>query len=459
MKSRWILVIALILFPILAYYPSLFYGFSQDDFIHLSAVQISSFNEFLNFFNPFYQFPDMFFFRPLSTQLYFFINYQLFGLNPLPFHLAGLLLHLLNISLVYKVTRLIWGRKIAAISAGLFGLSAVHFLSLYYISAFQQLLRTCFMLLSIIFFIYFQFTKQIKNLGLSLVFFITSLLSKETGIILPLLFIPIEALRNQPKPLSTLIYPILKASWPFYGITAVYLIIKLAGFQTLFNQGGYGLDFSLTQVFSNLKWYGLWLLGFPEIINTYPSIKIPSIIQFTKDYTYSLPLTISLAISLLITAFFTFRKILRLKKPLALSAALMVIPLLPVVFLKDHIYPHYLDLSLLGFLPVFVYINMAHQSKLKFLGVAAILGFILAQVYSLPISQTTHWATNRSEAAKTYHQILTSQLIGQSGTSAIEFIGTKQQVKELSVILAKNYAIKIWFPDKNYQVKYGILPK
>ena len=64
----------IIIIGILFYFPIFYYGFSQDDFIHLSASRVNSIGEVLNFFNPFARFPDIFFFRPLATQFWFFIN-------------------------------------------------------------------------------------------------------------------------------------------------------------------------------------------------------------------------------------------------------------------------------------------------------------------------------------------------------------------------------------------------
>src|ERR1035437_7535636 len=125
--------IVLTVAAIVAYYPSLFYGFSQDDFIHLYSSKANNFGDFINFFNPYHHYPDIFFYRPLTTQFYFFINNLIFGLNPLPYHIEGLILHIINSILFFLlINKIFKNRQIGFICAFLYSISAAHFLSLYY---------------------------------------------------------------------------------------------------------------------------------------------------------------------------------------------------------------------------------------------------------------------------------------------------------------------------------------
>src|SRR3990167_4394159 len=90
--QRYFLIV-LTIFGTLVYLPSIKYGFSQDDFIHIAASRVSSFAGAIGFFNPLAKFPDIFFYRPLSTQLYFFTNDKLFNLSTFVLHSQGLLFH------------------------------------------------------------------------------------------------------------------------------------------------------------------------------------------------------------------------------------------------------------------------------------------------------------------------------------------------------------------------------
>src|SRR5690242_2019432 len=106
--------------------------FSQDDFIFLYWSKANNLKEFLNFFNPFTHPKDIFFYRPLSTQLYYFLNQKFFGLNPLPFQVEAFLFHFLNSFLFYLITLKLWrNKKVAVLSGFLYAISAIHFLSLF----------------------------------------------------------------------------------------------------------------------------------------------------------------------------------------------------------------------------------------------------------------------------------------------------------------------------------------
>jgi len=170
----------ILLTTFLFYGSSLKYGFSQDDFFHISIAQAHSFKEFLSFFNPFQQ-HEWIFFRPISTQVFYFIFDNLFGLTkaPIPMHFFMLIIHALNGYLIYKLLkRLKLNHFKVLISSLIYTTSSLHFLSLYYIGATQQLLTTFFSLLAIL-------AMLDSKIILQLIFLIFALLSKEIAIRTP----------------------------------------------------------------------------------------------------------------------------------------------------------------------------------------------------------------------------------------------------------------------------------
>ena len=194
---------------ILAFGLSLQYSFFQDDFINFSASKVSNPTDFLNFFNPYTRFPDLFFFRPLSTQFWYFINHSLFGVNALPFHIEALILHIANSYLIYIATMMLFRKKnLALISSTLYALSAVHFISLYYISTFQELAKTFFMLLGVITFTKFKLWSYAS--------FILALLSKESAIIFPLYLVVFETFRRREENWLAVVKETLMKSVPIF---------------------------------------------------------------------------------------------------------------------------------------------------------------------------------------------------------------------------------------------------
>ncbi len=421
---------------IISYFSIFNYGFSQDDFIHLSAVSINNFSQFLNFFNPWATHPDIFHFRPLTTFLYFFVNNQLFGLNALPFRIEALALHLVNGFLFYLIIKEIWrDRKIAIISGLFYTVSAIHFLSLFYISAFQQIGAAFFIFLSI--YLFFK-----NRYLLSHIAFIAALLSKETSIILPVLIFLLEFLKQRERPK-------IKIFIPYFVIAAIYLTIRLVGIQTTLSQGEYSLSLTPAQALENLKWYFLWSFGLPEIISTYPSLKsfIP---QFIKDFNLGVWIALSWIVFLISTLLLFKRSYLDLKN-ITVSGAVFILTLLPVLFLKDHKYPQYLDLAYLVFIPFFVRLYNGKGFR-QILTIVAIISYMSLQILSIRLSESTHWTTHRSLVAQFYHQELEKKDLPAGAT--VVFTGTYDQIRELSNALAGKYAPKVWFPGKINEVKY-----
>lgn len=450
-KNMGFLVI--IIFGIIFYFSSLNYYFSQDDFIHLYSSNASNLLEFLNFFNPFAKFPDIFFFRPLGTQVYFFLNKSLFGLNPLIFHLESLLLHIVNGLLFFVIVKKIWkSQQIAILASFLYTISAAHFLSLFYISAFQQILRTSFSFLSILFFIKYQESLKVKNLIFSLTAFVAALLSKETSIMIPFLFLPLEVLRTS-ELVVTLAKKIFKVSMPFLAILGIYFLIRIPGFQSIFNEGEYAATTSLFSILQNLKWYLIWTFGLPEILATYPSLKFASLWQFANDFKYADSILIAFgifAVSLIIIIFRNATTLKNYSKILAI-AALFLFPLLPVLVLSQHRYPQYLDLSHLGLFPFVASLCVPFFSGKKFTKLVLIISFTCLQFLSIKLTEATHWATHRADVAQYYAEVFSKNYTNQEG---VVFTGDYNQLNQVSVALGKNYGIYVWSNNSLKNVEY-----
>lgn len=435
----------------LFYFQSFNYFFSQDDFIHLDASKAQNFGQFLNFFNPYAIFEDIFQYRPLSTQLYFFLNNSFFSINHLPFRIEILLFHFINIYLFYLlVFNTIKDKKVALLSSLFYGVSAVHFLSIFYISSFQQILKSTFIFLSILSFQKYVISLDKKLIVISLLSFVAALISKETSIILPLLIIPLDVIRVGNIKFKLF----FSRLWPFLLISIFYLLIKVFSFQATFNQGGYQITTDIFDLTTNLKWYFLWIFGLPEALQFYPSLKPLSLIQFSKGMPFGIATLTSFFI-LFISALILFVKNVIPKKLLFILALLFFIPLLPVLFLKNHSYPQYLDLSLLAFLPLLSLLIINSKTKaLKILSMLTIFSFLGLQFFSIQLSIYTHWTTYRSDLAYKYYQYLLVDHPSLPANTTIIFNGRQDLLDELKVALANMHALRVWYPEKVKEVLY-----
>lgn len=439
---------------ILIYLPSLKYYFSQDDFIHLYSSHANSFFEFLNFFNPYAKYPDIFFYRPLGTQVYFFINQSLFGLNPLSFRIESLLMHGLNGILFFLVIKKVWkNNQIAMLAAFFYVISASHFLSIFYISAFQQLLKTAFALLCILFFIQYKENGRFKNLFFSLFAFSGALLSKETSVVIPLLFLPIEILRTKDS-IKNIFKKNLKIWIIFFIVLVIYFLLRIPGFNQIFSEGEYKTTLSVFNVFQNLKWYLIWTIGLPEILATYPNLKFSGLMQFANDFKLSASILIAAGgflLTLLLQIVKNFR-LFRNKRLMFSTALFFLIPLLPVLVLTGHKYPQYLDLSYLGVFPLIASLCLPIVFKKLLPKILLISSFVILQFFSSRLSEETHWTTHRSEIAKYYSEALSNYEFADE--TKIVFVGDYNQLQQLSVALAKNYAVYVWSGNIIKNIEY-----
>ncbi|MDD3877442.1 MAG: glycosyltransferase family 39 protein [Bacteroidales bacterium] len=128
-------------------------------------------------------------YHPLTT-LSYALEFHFFKLNPKPYHVSNLLLHICNVFLVFVFLKiLIKNRNISLITALLFAIHPLHVESVSWISERKDVLYTFFYLLSLIMFLRFSELKKIQLYLASLLFFVLSLLSKSAAVSLPLVLL------------------------------------------------------------------------------------------------------------------------------------------------------------------------------------------------------------------------------------------------------------------------------
>jgi len=155
------------------------YVINNNDIKDLSKQNIKKI--FTNFYEANYQ--------PV-TMLSYGIEYKFFNLNPKPFHTTNLILHLLNIILVFQLIYLITRKTgVSVIAALFFAIHPMHVESVAWISERKDVLYSLFYLGALITYIYYIKNKKNKYLIYSLLLFIFSLLSKSMAVTMPVVLI------------------------------------------------------------------------------------------------------------------------------------------------------------------------------------------------------------------------------------------------------------------------------
>ncbi len=120
------------------------------------------------------------YYKPLMTTC-FTILYSLFGANPFPFHFFQVILHILNVILVFILLRHIFTKNMALIISLVFLVHPVNVDAVSYISAFQDTLYMFFGLFAIV--IASKSSMNMFDYILYVCLLSLSLLSKETGVL------------------------------------------------------------------------------------------------------------------------------------------------------------------------------------------------------------------------------------------------------------------------------------
>ncbi len=187
--KNWFWITGIIVVTIITYISIFANGFTNWDDIQQvtnnNDIKSLSFQNIKKIFSSFY----VGMYQPLPT-LIFALVFSLFKLNPLYFHSLSLLIHCVNIILVYVlIMKITQHKKLPIIVSTLFAITPLNVEAVAWVSAFSTLTFSCFYLLSLLYYILYIKSNQKKSfLFLSFLFFVFSLLSKSAAVTLPVLF-------------------------------------------------------------------------------------------------------------------------------------------------------------------------------------------------------------------------------------------------------------------------------
>jgi hypothetical protein len=438
---------AICLASLLFYLPSFFSFFAADDWFHLRIIQISNLTEFFNFF-AFMQGPQSAgSYRPLATQLYFFLHYSLFGLNPIPYHLTNTVLFCLNIFLVYYIAYdLIKDTNKSLLAAFFYGFSATHFTKMYFISAFQETLMVFLVLSSLTLFIKKDTWKTYYG---SILCFILALCSKETAAVIPLSIFLYSYVKRDLN---------VKRLTPYFLILLVYIYLRFIVFGKIEGES-YIWDFSLKKLLNTIMWYTLWSFGSPELLVDYVSSGLKILPRFYSDFpVYSYLILISLFTTL---ASFIVLIIRRAKDIFNINTALMLVLFLislgPVLFLPWHKFTLELTLPLVWFS---IFMANLYKGKIRYLYIAFMVCFFILNVLTIHLTYRTHYSVSRSIASYKIYTYMRSYYPHQPDAQNIVFVnsqdksGPKSEAQELSYVTSGSDLFKVLYKNKDYKVYF-----
>jgi Flp pilus assembly protein TadD len=194
--SNWVTAFALAALVFAAYSPVLQNGFVNwdDDRLLLDNPAVTSRGGLRTIWSAL-ELPEGFPNYPL-TYTSFWLEYRLWGGNPVGYHVTSVLLHCLNTVLVFFLSQALGLRRWwAALVAALFGLHPVQVESVAWIAERKNVLSGAFFLASFLAYERHRATPASRWYGLCLLLFAGALLSKTAAIVLPLSLLLVDRLR------------------------------------------------------------------------------------------------------------------------------------------------------------------------------------------------------------------------------------------------------------------------
>lgn len=240
-KNKFFILIALFA-TLLVYSGSLSNGFIKnwDDggyIIEHSLIHKLNVENVKGIFSVFYKGN----YHPLTTLMYA-LEYSIVGENPFLYHLNNLILHLLNVWLVFLfVSKLTKKSEIAFITSLLFGIHPMHVESVAWVSERKDVLYTFFFLGSMLYYMKYREVKEkkAKYLVFSIQALLLSLLSKSAAVTLPVVLLLIDYFQKR------------KWEWRMVFEKLPHFALSLAfGIAAIFSQKSAGAIQDLNPLFS-----------------------------------------------------------------------------------------------------------------------------------------------------------------------------------------------------------------
>lgn len=348
----------------LVYFNTLSGFFTSDDYGPLAVVKNPSLAGVINANIP--KKGDIFI-RPVSD-IFWKLDYSIWRLNPLGYHLTNTTLHTLNSILVCILTFFLTRNQPVSLLAGiLFSVHPIHSEAVVRLADREDLLCAFFYLLSLVTFItYSEIFKKPFFYFISVVFYPLSILSKEMGITLPVILILYGFIFKRRQKLKIYI--------PYFIIAFSYLVCR---FIFIGDVGGYR-SFSGQPLFINFNF-----IPFLKriIFNIFPQLILPANCEVIKQSVYA-GIIFLFVLGIIRALYFNHQKLNKFLLLFCLSFMVVNFVIIHnIIWVGPDLQgSRLLYLPTVGFSIIFSHLLLGKNNRR---GISRVLNFITAMVFSL----------------------------------------------------------------------------
>jgi len=224
------------------------------------------------------------YYRPLFMTL-FTVNYAIAGLAPWAWHLINVLIHTAATLLVFVTIKELTSRPgIATVAAALFAVHPVHAESVAWVSGITDPLMSLFLLPAFVCYLRFHMTRRKALFGLTMLFYLIALFTKETALSLPLLIAYCEIFYFREASLRERFKRAVLLPFLLVPPTILYIAIRYIALNgILFGTGPqYPFNFALMTIpLATLKYIKLMSLPWGQSYQHYTEFVTS---MFTKEF-------------------------------------------------------------------------------------------------------------------------------------------------------------------------------
>jgi len=358
MNRTNLIFLSFILLLGLSYYQSIHFDFTRlDDYeqvVNNSNIRSLNFSKLSAIF----QSTSVGMYQPFTTLIYAII-YSVFGLNPIAYHLTSLVFHLLNGILIYALLKRFNIQPLMRLLlTGIFLFHPMQVESVAWVSAFSNLVFSCFFLGGLRAYWHFKVKEKKSFYFLSILLFLIACFSKSSAVVFPLILVLIDYFQDGKFRLKSVINKI-----PFLAISIVFGLITLSSREAAGHLSDLSVGFDLIDRFF-LLCYTVLFYPFKFLFPANLSVFYP----YPEVFGGLLPLQYYLSAVLLAFLFYLFWKY-KAKKQLLFGLGFYLFSIAPVL----HFIPvgnqlttdRYIYLPMLGILLIFEFITRPYLRTQK----------------------------------------------------------------------------------------------
>jgi len=344
---------AILLTTVIAYWPTIHNDFvNWDDIIYvMNNEMITSFSQahIAKIFSSFW----MGNYHPF-TLMSFALDYNLFQLDRPGYHAHNLILHLVNIILIYYFCRLLFKKNLtlAFITAALFAVHPMHVESVAWVSERKDLLYTMYFLAALISYLFYLKRNKPGYILLSMLLFLASLLSKAQAVTLPLVFFLVDYLWGRKITFKTILEKV-----PFLAVSLVFGIIAIIAQKADNSVNSVGLPLVSSLFYGN---YSICLYMFKLVI----PVNLICLYEYPFTASGQLPFYVYLSPLVLLLMGIVIWKTWKKYPPVCFGLLFFIFAIFPV----------------LQFLPVGQAVAAERYTYIPYIGLFIIAGFLFTDI-------------------------------------------------------------------------------